>query len=68
MSREQHLCWPNFGWKKNGELHPLYRDPIVPPFLDEKTSKAAERIFASYPPIKNMVRIRTRYLDDRLDR
>ena len=47
---------------------PLYRDPIAPLFLDEETRKAAERIFASYPPIKNMVRIRTRYRDDRLDR
>ena len=53
---------------ENREPHPLYRDPIVPLFLDKETRKAAERIFASYPAIKKMVRIRTRYLDDRLDR
>ena len=55
-----------FRAEENKELHPLYRDPIVPLFLDDETRKAAERIFASFPPIKKMVRIRIRYLDDRL--
>ena len=56
-----------FRAEENKEIRPLYCDPIVPLFLDEETRKAAERIFASFPPIKNMVRIRTRCLDDQLD-
>ena len=56
-----------FRAEENKEIRPLYRDPIVPLFLNEETKKAAERIFASFPPIKKIVRIRTRYLDDQLD-
>ncbi|HUI21937.1 MAG TPA: SAM-dependent methyltransferase [Methylocella sp.] len=56
-----------FRAEENRESCPLYRDPIVPLFLDEETTKAAERISASFPPIKKIVRLRTRYLDDRLD-
>jgi methyltransferase (TIGR00027 family) len=56
-----------FRAEENKEIHPLYRDPIVPLFLNEETKKAAERIFAAFPPIKKIVRIRTRYLDDQLD-
>jgi methyltransferase (TIGR00027 family) len=56
-----------FRAEENKEIRPLYCDPIVPLFLDVETRKAAERIFASFPPIKKIVRIRTRYLDDQLD-
>jgi len=56
-----------FRAEENRELHPLYRDPIVHLFLDEESRRVADQIFASFPPIKNMVRIRIRYLDDRLD-
>jgi len=56
-----------FRAEENKEIRPLYRDPIVPLFLNEETKKAAERIFAAFPPIKKIVRIRTRYLDDQLD-
>jgi hypothetical protein len=56
-----------FRAEENKKIYPLYRDSIVPLFLDEETRKAAERIFASFPAIKKMVRIRTRYLADRLD-
>jgi methyltransferase (TIGR00027 family) len=52
---------------ENKEAHPLYRDPFVHLFLDQESKMAAERISASFPPIKNNVRPRTRYLDDRLD-
>ena len=56
-----------FREEENREAQPLYHDPIVHLFLDQDSKKAADRIFASFPPIKEMVRIRTRYLDDRLD-
>jgi methyltransferase (TIGR00027 family) len=53
--------------EENREPHPLYHDPIVHLFLDQDSKQAADRIFASFPAIKKMVRIRTRYLDDQLD-
>jgi Leucine carboxyl methyltransferase len=53
--------------EENAETRPLYRDPIVPLFLTEETNKAAEHIAAGFPPIKKVVKIRTRYFDDRLD-
>ena len=49
------------------ESKPLYRDTIVPVFLNEDTKRAAARIADAIPAVKKMVRIRTRYLDDRLD-
>lgn len=52
---------------ENAEVHPLYSDPIVPLFLNSETKKAAERISAAFPPVKKMVKIRTRYLDDKLE-
>ena len=57
-----------FRAEENAEAHPLYRDPIVPLFLSDETRKAAEHIAASFPPIKKLVKIRTRYFDDRLDK
>lgn len=52
---------------ENREAFPLYRDPYVGLFLDEETRKAADCISASFPPVRNNVRLRTRYLDDQLD-
>lgn len=49
------------------EAEPLYRDEIVRFFLDEDTKKAAESFSAPFPPIQELVKIRTRYLDDLLD-
>jgi methyltransferase (TIGR00027 family) len=49
------------------EAKPLYQDKIVPVFLNEDTKRAAARIAEAIPAVKKMVRIRTRYLDDRLD-
>lgn len=53
---------------ENKEAHPLYRDPFVRLFLDEDSKRAADRISQSFPPIRNNVRLRTRYFDDRLRR
>ena len=51
---------------ENTQAHPLYRDPYVHLFLDRETKEAADRISQSFPPIRNNVRLRTRYFDDRL--
>lgn len=57
-----------FRAEENAEPEPLYRDPIVTLFLNDETKKAAGRIAAAFPPVSKMVKIRTRYLDDRLER
>src|SRR5262249_16947558 len=36
-------------------------------FLNDETSKAAGRVAASFPPAKDLVRIRTKYFDDVLE-
>jgi methyltransferase (TIGR00027 family) len=56
-----------FRARENAEPHPLYLDPIVPIFLDERTKQAANAIARGFPAAETNVRIRTRYLDDRLD-
>lgn len=53
--------------QENAEAHPLYRDPIVHLFLNERTRQAAERIAAGFPPGREGVKLRTRYFDDHLD-
>lgn len=53
--------------EENGEPHPLYHDRFVGLFLDEESKKAAANISRSFPPIRNNVRLRTRYFDDKLD-
>jgi len=57
-----------FRAEENHQLRPLYRDPVVEMFLDEDSRHAARLIADSFPPVKDMVRIRTRYLDDTLDK
>jgi methyltransferase (TIGR00027 family) len=57
-----------FRASENDEPKPLYVDPVVPIFLDERTKLAAAAICADFPPGAMNVRIRTRYFDDRLDR
>jgi methyltransferase (TIGR00027 family) len=52
---------------ENEQAHPLYVDPIVHIFLDERTRKAATAIRAGFPAGEKMLRLRTRYFDDRLD-
>jgi methyltransferase (TIGR00027 family) len=56
-----------FRARENGEPHPLYLDPIVPIFLDDRTKRAADAIAAGFAAAENNVRLRTRYLDDELD-
>lgn len=56
-----------FRAEENFEVNPLYRDPVVAEFLDAESKRAADRIFASFPPVKTNVVVRTRYLDDWLD-
>jgi len=56
-----------FRARENAEPHPLYVDRIVPIFLDARTRQAADRIAAGFPAAEKNVRLRTRYLDDRLD-
>lgn len=51
---------------ENKEAYPLYRDPFVRLFLDQESKIAADRISHSFPPIRNNVRLRTRYFDDQL--
>ena len=53
--------------QENAEAHPLYRDPIVHLFLNDRTRQAAERIGANFPPGRAGVKLRTRYFDDHLD-
>ena len=56
-----------FRAEENWEPSPLYRDPVVGLFLNEDTRKAAGRIAASFPEARDLVRVRTKYLDDMLE-
>src|SRR5262249_9827390 len=56
-----------FRAEENRVAAPLYQDPVVGLFLDEHTRHAAGLVEASFPQAKDLVRIRTRYLDDVLD-
>jgi len=56
-----------FRARENEQANPLYVDRIVPLFLDERTKHAANAISSGFPAAEKNVRIRTRYLDDRLD-
>src|SRR5262249_24091304 len=57
-----------FRAEENYAPHPLYRDPIVHLFLDEASRQAAARVAAGFPPMREMVKIRTKYFDDMLER
>jgi len=57
-----------FRAEENDAADPLYHDPIVDLFLDETTRRAAARIANGYPQMCEMVKIRTRYFDDVLER
>jgi methyltransferase (TIGR00027 family) len=56
-----------FRAEENASVAPLYRDPVVPLFLDGESRSAAARMAAQFPPVKEMVKLRTKYLDDTLD-
>src|SRR5262245_10899060 len=56
-----------FRAEENRLAAPLYQDPVVGLFLDDDTRYAAGLVEASFPQVKDLVRIRTRYLDDVLE-
>src|SRR5215471_11779171 len=57
-----------FRAEENRAAAPLYQDPIVGLFLSEESRTAARRVEASFPPVKDLVKLRTRYFDDVLER
>lgn len=57
-----------FRAEENRAASPLYRDPIVELFLNDDSREAAARVATGFEPVHAMVKLRTRYLDDTLDR
>ena len=57
-----------FRAEENTEPAPLYADPIVGLFLNDDSKRAAGRVAASFPPTRDLVRIRTQSLDDMLEK
>ena len=53
--------------EENREPKPIYRDPVVGVFLSDASRQAAERVSSRFPPVKDMVKTRTRYFDDVLE-
>jgi O-methyltransferase involved in polyketide biosynthesis len=53
---------------ENRAANPLYGDSIVELFLDDDTLQASRLVAASFPPVKDMVKVRTRYFDDTLEK
>jgi methyltransferase (TIGR00027 family) len=56
-----------FRSQENAATHPLYTDPVVSLFLDDRTKAAADAISRDDPAAPKNLRLRTRYFDDRLD-
>jgi methyltransferase (TIGR00027 family) len=54
--------------EENSEETPLYEDHVVGLFLNEESRRAARHVALRYPPVKDMVKIRTRYFDDTLEK
>jgi methyltransferase (TIGR00027 family) len=57
-----------FRAEENWQAAPLYHDPVVGLFLSEDSRDAAARVAASFPVANDLVRVRTKYLDDMLER
>lgn len=55
-----------FRAEENAAPEPLYRDEIVKLFLDRNSKQVAHQVAQSFPPVKDMVKLRTRYFDDTL--
>src|SRR5262245_37556737 len=53
---------------ENRAVNPLYRDLVVELFLNDKTLHASGLVAASFPPVKDMVKVRTKYFDDMLEK
>ena len=56
-----------FRAEENFADQPLYRDLVVEFFLSDDSRRAAAKVAAGFPHVKEMVKIRTRYFDDVLD-
>ena len=54
--------------EENYAVNPLYRDDIVGLFLSAASRRAAAQAAAGFPLVKELVKIRTRYFDDMLER
>ena len=57
-----------FRAEENTEPAPLYSDPIVELFLNEDSKRAARRVAEDFPLVKDLVKTRTKYFDDTLER
>jgi len=53
--------------EENREAAPLYEDSVVELFLNDDSREAARHLAVRFPPVKDMVKIRTRYFDDILE-
>jgi len=53
--------------EENREPAPIYTDNVVGIFLSDASRRAADRVSSRFPPVKDMVKTRTRYFDDMLD-
>lgn len=56
-----------FRAEENREVAPLYEDHVVEVFLSDDSKRAADRVAASFPLVKDLVKIRTKYFDDMLE-
>jgi methyltransferase (TIGR00027 family) len=54
--------------EENAAPAPLYHDGVVGLFLSEESKQVARRVTAGFPPARDLIRIRTRYFYDLLDR
>jgi methyltransferase (TIGR00027 family) len=57
-----------FRAEENRAVTPLYQDAVVGLFLGEESRYAAGLVADRFPPVKDMVKLRTRYFDDTLDK
>jgi methyltransferase (TIGR00027 family) len=57
-----------FRAEENRQATPLYQDSVVELFLNEDSRQAAGLVAASFPPARDLVRIRTKYFDDVLEK
>ena len=54
--------------EENYAVEPLYRDEIVGIFLSAASRRAAAQVAGGFPEVRELVKIRTRYYDDMLER
>ena len=57
-----------FRAEENRQATPLYQDSVVELFLNEDSRQAAGLVAESFPPARDLVRIRTKYFDDVLEK